>query len=168
MKKNITNREDLFLAKIAGYDVDVKTLTPPTASNVREKILLDIAEKVSNQGDDKSSEPLNVTATPYVDEQTQKPAISTNLTAETAYEAISTNRIIIATAQLPIEDTFVTAKSVLPLYAKKYEVYDDDTGDTIVMYAFNFIDMDLSDGPEMYCTDSLRPSDNIVFHLISN
>ena len=50
MKNNITNREDLFLAKIAGYDVDVKTLMPPTASNVREKILLDIADKVNNQG----------------------------------------------------------------------------------------------------------------------
>lgn len=37
-------REEFFLAKIAGHDVDIATLTPPVPVNTTEKLLLEIAE----------------------------------------------------------------------------------------------------------------------------
>lgn len=48
MKDNITSREDIFLAKIAGKDVNIKTMTPPVATNMTEKLMLDIAERIDN------------------------------------------------------------------------------------------------------------------------
>ena len=51
--KSITSRLNTFLAKIAGRDIDISTLTPPVAINVTEELLLEIAERV----DDVSSVP---------------------------------------------------------------------------------------------------------------
>lgn len=53
MNTTITSRLDLLLAKIAGYDVDIGTMTPPVASNPTEKFLLEIARRVDkiNYGD---------------------------------------------------------------------------------------------------------------------
>ena len=48
MKDNITSREDIFLAKIAGKDVNIKTMTPPVATSMTEKLMLDIAERIDN------------------------------------------------------------------------------------------------------------------------
>lgn len=48
MNNNITNREDVFLAKIAGRDVDISTMTPPVVSSTREQLLSEIAERVDN------------------------------------------------------------------------------------------------------------------------
>ena len=48
MKDNITSREDIFLAKIAGKDVDIKTMTPPVAASMREKLMLDIADRIDS------------------------------------------------------------------------------------------------------------------------
>ncbi len=42
----ITSRLQVFLAKIAGKDVDVSTLTPPVAINEEEKLMLDIADRI--------------------------------------------------------------------------------------------------------------------------
>lgn len=39
-------RIDLLLAKIAGHDVDISTMTPPVASSATEQFLLEIAEKI--------------------------------------------------------------------------------------------------------------------------
>ena len=36
----------VFLAKIAGKDVDVSTLTPPVAINEEERLMLDIADRI--------------------------------------------------------------------------------------------------------------------------
>lgn len=47
-KWNITSRLELLLAKIAGYDVDLGTMTPPVATNLTEELLLEIAERVDN------------------------------------------------------------------------------------------------------------------------
>lgn len=51
-KKNwpITSRIELLLAKIAGHDVDLNTMTPPVASNTTEEMLLEIAERMDNGG----------------------------------------------------------------------------------------------------------------------
>jgi len=51
--KSITSRLNTFLAKIAGRNVDIGTLTPPVAVNATEELLLEIAERV----DDVSSVP---------------------------------------------------------------------------------------------------------------
>lgn len=39
-------RIDLLLAKIAGHDVDISTMTPPVASSATEQFLLEIAERI--------------------------------------------------------------------------------------------------------------------------
>lgn len=44
--KGITSRLQVFLAKIAGKEVDVSTLTPPVAINEEEKLMLDIADRI--------------------------------------------------------------------------------------------------------------------------
>ena len=51
-KKNwpITSRIELLLAKIAGRDVDLNTMTPPVASNTTEEMLLEIAERMDKGG----------------------------------------------------------------------------------------------------------------------
>lgn len=51
-KKNwpITSRIELLLAKIAGRDVDLNTMTPPVASNTTEEMLLEIADRLDNGG----------------------------------------------------------------------------------------------------------------------
>ena len=51
--KSITSRLNMFLAKIAGRNVDIDTLTPPVAVNATEELLLEIADRM----DDVSSVP---------------------------------------------------------------------------------------------------------------
>lgn len=46
MDNNITNRGDVFLAKIAGRNVDLASFTPPVASGTTEKLLLEIADRL--------------------------------------------------------------------------------------------------------------------------
>lgn len=50
MNDVITSREELFLAKLAGRDVDIKTMTPPVASSLTEKLMLEIADRLDNMG----------------------------------------------------------------------------------------------------------------------
>lgn len=45
---NPKTRDELLLAKIAGEDVDIATLTPPVAINEKEKALLNIADKAGS------------------------------------------------------------------------------------------------------------------------
>ena len=47
---NITSRTELLLAKIAGRDVDLNTMTPPVASNATEELLLEIADRLDRAG----------------------------------------------------------------------------------------------------------------------
>ena len=46
MKYKINSRIELLLAKIAGHDVDIKTMTPPVESTAVEEILSEIADIV--------------------------------------------------------------------------------------------------------------------------
>lgn len=46
MNKTITSRLELLLAKIAGKDVSLSTMTPPVATNLIEQFLLDIADRL--------------------------------------------------------------------------------------------------------------------------
>jgi len=48
--KSITSRLNMFLAKIAGRNVDIGTLTPPVAVNATEELLLEIAERIGSSG----------------------------------------------------------------------------------------------------------------------
>ena len=48
MNNTITSRLELLLAKIAGHDVDIKTMTPGVASNLSEKLMLEIADRLDN------------------------------------------------------------------------------------------------------------------------
>lgn len=50
-KWNITSRLELLLAKIAGHDVDLSTMTPPVATNLTEELLLEIADRLDNGGE---------------------------------------------------------------------------------------------------------------------
>ena len=50
MNMNITDREDLFWAKMAGKDVDISTMTPPVAASVREELMLEVAERIGSGG----------------------------------------------------------------------------------------------------------------------
>ena len=46
MNTTITDRLELLLAKIAGQDVDINTMTPGVVSNLKEKLLADIADRI--------------------------------------------------------------------------------------------------------------------------
>ena len=46
MNTTITSRLELLLAKIAGQNVSLSTMTPPVASSLVEKLLLDIADRL--------------------------------------------------------------------------------------------------------------------------
>ena len=48
MKKGITSRLEILLAKIAGHDVSLSTMTPPVAANATEELLLEIADRMDN------------------------------------------------------------------------------------------------------------------------
>ena len=48
MNNTIKTRLQVFLAKIAGKDVDVSTLTPPVAASLEEKLMLDIADRIDD------------------------------------------------------------------------------------------------------------------------
>ena len=50
MNQTITSREELLLAKIAGHDVDLKTMTPGVASNLSEQFMLEIADRLDHMG----------------------------------------------------------------------------------------------------------------------
>ena len=48
MNNTITTREEALLAKLAGRDADLSTFTPPVASNLKEKLMLEIADRLDN------------------------------------------------------------------------------------------------------------------------
>lgn len=50
MNKTISDREDLFWAKMAGRDVNISTMTPPVASSMREELMLEVAERIGEGG----------------------------------------------------------------------------------------------------------------------
>ena len=50
MNRNITNRRELLLAKIAGRDVDINTMTPPVPINLEEELMIEIADRLEGGG----------------------------------------------------------------------------------------------------------------------
>ena len=50
MKDIITSREEALLAKLAGRDADLSTFTPPVASSLKEKLMLEIADRLDDIG----------------------------------------------------------------------------------------------------------------------
>lgn len=46
MNKTITSRDDFFLAKVAGRDITINSLTPPVASSVSEELMLEVADRI--------------------------------------------------------------------------------------------------------------------------
>ena len=49
-KFGLNTREEVFLGKVAGLDVDITTLTPPVATNAFEELMLDIADRIDKAG----------------------------------------------------------------------------------------------------------------------
>lgn len=62
MQDIITDRLDLYLAKVAGRIVDLATMTPPVPASMREKLLVEIAERLKNIADEAGAAPANATA----------------------------------------------------------------------------------------------------------
>ena len=54
MTSNPSTRIEFILAKIAGREVDLDTLTPPPPINLTEELLLEIAEKLSESDGEKT------------------------------------------------------------------------------------------------------------------
>ena len=48
MNQTIATRKEALLAKIAGYDAGLSTMTPPVAASLEEKLMLDIAKRVDD------------------------------------------------------------------------------------------------------------------------
>ena len=63
MNTTITSREELLLAKIAGQDVSLGTMTPPVASSLKEKLLLDIATRLDGIATNAGAAPSAASAT---------------------------------------------------------------------------------------------------------
>lgn len=60
MKKTITSRLEVLLAKIAGKDASLETMTPGVPINLSEKLMLDIADRLDGIAE---NTPPEVTAT---------------------------------------------------------------------------------------------------------
>lgn len=88
MKNTITDRLDMFLAKIAGYDIDIKTMTPPTAKSIREKILLDIADKVNTSLGGGGVLECNATS------QEDSDSVTLDVTAEQLFAAAEAGKVV--------------------------------------------------------------------------
>lgn len=56
MKDIITSRIELLWAKIAGRNVNINTMTPPVASNMTEKLMLEVAERLDGMGSSASGD----------------------------------------------------------------------------------------------------------------
>ena len=68
MNKRIISRDDLLLAKIAGHEVDLSTMTPPSALNAKEQYLLEIADRMGNKNTDNSEKTSGVLLVKYADD----------------------------------------------------------------------------------------------------
>ena len=49
---NFKTRKEMFLAKIAGHDIDITTLIPPVAVNTTERLMLEIADRIDDMSND--------------------------------------------------------------------------------------------------------------------
>ena len=50
MNRNINTRLQLLLAKIAGRDVDLSTMTPTVPLSLEEELLVEIADRLDSEG----------------------------------------------------------------------------------------------------------------------
>lgn len=65
MKNIVASRLEHYLAKIAGRDIDLSTLTPPVASDMTELLLSEIADRLDGIGGGSSSSArLEIVGTP--------------------------------------------------------------------------------------------------------
>jgi len=56
MNNNLNTRQKILLAKIAGEDVSLETMTPPVAANTEEELMLKIADRLDAMSEDGSEE----------------------------------------------------------------------------------------------------------------
>lgn len=163
MKNTITDRLDMFLAKIAGYDIDIKTMTPPTATNIREKILLDIANKISNtSGGGGGVFEMNVVTS--TDPETSKGVVTTDKTAEELFDAINAGKKVrvLSTLTYPVGEGTITVETTYcaSVFAKKM------VSDIGTIFAFCFTDVDSDDGILGFVSGELSADDTVVFQEV--
>ena len=161
MKNVITDRLDMFLAKIAGYDVDIKTMTPPTASNIREKLLLDIAKKYNKSDDTPSGGGVfDMNVVMSTDPETGKDVITTDKTAAELFDAINAGKMarVSTTVTYPSGEGTITVETTYccSIFAKKM-VADGDT-----FFGFGFTDVDSDDGVLGFVSAELSADDTVV------
>lgn len=162
MKNTITDRLDMFLAKIAGYDIDIKTMTPPTATNIREKILLDIANKISNTSGGGGVFEMNCTVS--ANPETGKGTITTDKTAAELFDAINAGKKarVQATVTSPFGEGTITVDvtNCVPILAEKM------VSDIGTFFEFGFADISSDDGVVGFASGDLSSDDTVVFHEV--
>ena len=80
-KFNLSTREEFFLGKVAGRDVDIKTLTPPVETSAFEELMSEIAERIGDT--EKATANATTTAAGVVKQSANVPtAAGDNPTAE--------------------------------------------------------------------------------------
>lgn len=137
MSDVITSREDVFLGKIAGRNVDISSWTPPVANGVHEEILAEIADRIDN---------LSENALPEIEEGDEGKVVGV---ADGAYALVSgggggggnepliVNLVYGDTTYL--DKTYAEIKTALlagtPVYCLKDDSWDDpDSGYTEFTY----------------------------------
>ncbi len=145
----IVSRLQVFLAKIAGKDVDVSTLTPPVAINEEEKLMLDIADRIDaieegGGGGGGGGDTFVVTYTQVPDSPDNE--LTADKTISEIHAAIQSGANVIAKKKTP----GVSSYSVCLLSGV---VYQDEEGQTLDYIIFsgivaNYVDDYVSCGVE--------------------
>ena len=98
MKNEPTSREEFLLAKVAGQDVNLDTLTPAPPISLTEKLLLDVADRLddASQGGGGDSPFLVVTLTEVELYDSYQFTATADKTAEEIITAYSNGKIPVA------------------------------------------------------------------------
>ena len=135
MNQTITSRNELLLAKIAGHEVDLKTMTPGVASNLTEQFLLEIADRLDHMGGGGGGdERFVVTAT-----ITGEDSFTADKSAKECFDAYNEGKEVV----------LQTGESGYIVEAPLFIGFSDDSGDS-ERYVVQFA--------SMQCMEAERPS----------
>lgn len=124
MKNIITGRNELLLAKIAGKEVDISTMTPPVAMNQTESLLLDIADRIDeiedggSGGGSSSNATFEISCTTTTNES-EKQVITANKTVEEVYTAISSGNNVKTTMEVANDGGTIIVEAFMRLSCAK-------------------------------------------------
>lgn len=150
MNNTITGREELLLAKIAGEDVDISTMTPPVAMNKKEKLLLDIADRFDEIGKSgKADSTLFAVEGTIGQSENEKITLTmSDVTAAEGYAAISDGRL----CKLTVAVGNMTSESIFQIFAVR--LVNDDSA----VYKFRMV----NEQGKGFSSNNLSESDTIV------